>query len=1210
VAFSALLAAPLGAQTGLGVVRGTVQDASNAVVLGAQVTLTNTATGVIRGGTTNSAGIFYFDAVLIGPYTLRVEATGFKKWEGTLAVQAGQTVVVNPTMEIGSLASTVEVTGAAPVIATEGAQVSDVKDALRIHDLPLNGRTISQLFDLTPGVVGGANPRTNGMKVGSTEMNLDGMSYVDRFGGGMARVQPGLDTVQEFRIETAGSGAQFSRPATIELVTRSGTNEIHGALFEVFRNNADGLRARQRQDGNTAAKLIRNEFGGWVGGPVLIPKIYNGKNKTFWMFDWEGLRQRQDKFATTGVPTPAMWNGDLSNITDTSGNQYTIYDPLTTSGPNATRLPFANNIIPANRISATAKVFQSVSPTPLGPNAALNPWTDYNFQTYYSEPINQHTWTIRIDQNFSEKDNLSGRITVSPYFNAQYGGKYGYPPPGCTNCGGTAEEDANVYSDYIRWNHVFSPTFLNELQVANFRSATHYGTLGDSTNWANKLGLPNPFGVTGWPTVYAAGSGDPFGNMLYYGGWDGDNNHHQNLTSYEIDDNVTWVKGKHTVKFGFKGRQEYNNIEELQQAEGSHSFYSSWTGLYEPAAQGQAPYTGTGFASLLLGLPTYLSNQYNRGYFYFQQKELGLYVDDTWKVSPKLTVGLGLRWDHWDPYHEKYDRLVNLDPTNYPGFQVISPGNTSINSLPGIPPGVLDSWAARGLTWTTASQVPGFPSALIPQYWGDFGPRLSVAYQLTSKWVLRGGYGMFYWPMPLSQILQGSRTNPPLNLRFQNGVADQNGNVPNYSLLSAPASSDFLPNATVNINGLAGISSTSQGIWIFDPHNWADDRMQQWTFTIERELMRNTFLRLSYIGNHGSNLEQRVGWNSPESAWNYQTQTGLQVLPGAAGADARRPNPNWNGTLISHVGYSNSNSFQVEAQRQFLDGLSFQWFYTYDHILTTSDAGGFSDGADAATVPLNSTILGNPNLSLSQRLALVYHNSNAVPPQMMKWNGIYELPFGKGKHFAGGASKAWNEVVGGWQIAFIGYWQSGVWMGANTCGGNPCNSEFVFGNPALDPSQRMTMNIFGKNQELWFAGDFNPAAATNVNLTALEQLVPVDRSQRRVRPVGPAFDNRLPFTLANGQVVMTTITDNLTWNPQNFMLSPGAWSEDLSFFKYFDIAERVKLRFTADFFNFFNHPINYLPGATQDLNTTTGLLDLSRQVNDPRILQFSLRLEF
>jgi Carboxypeptidase regulatory-like domain len=210
---------PAVAQTGLGTVSGTAQDSTKAVLPNVKVTLTATATGITQETTTNSAGLYYFSSVQIGPYQLVLEVKGFKKWEGTLNVQAGQNVVIDSTMEVGSVETTVSVLGAAPIIATEGAQVSDVKDALRIHDLPLNGRQISNLFNLTPGVEGGSSPRTNGMKVGSTEMNLDGMSYVDRFGGGIARVQPGLDTVQEFRIETAGSGAQFSRPSTIELVT-------------------------------------------------------------------------------------------------------------------------------------------------------------------------------------------------------------------------------------------------------------------------------------------------------------------------------------------------------------------------------------------------------------------------------------------------------------------------------------------------------------------------------------------------------------------------------------------------------------------------------------------------------------------------------------------------------------------------------------------------------------------------------------------------------------------------------------------------------------------------------------------------------------------------------------------------------------------------------------------------------------------------------
>ncbi len=1200
----ALAATTLTAQTGLGVVRGTVQDASKAVIPNAKVTLTNTETGLARNSDTNAAGIYYFGGVPIGPYTLVVESSGFKKWEGTLKLQAGQTAVVDPAMEVGSLESTVEVTGAAPVVTTQGAQVSDTKDALRIHNLPLNGRQITNLFDLTPGVEGGGNPRTNGMKVGSTEMLFDGISYVDRYGGGISRVQPGLDTIQEFRIETAGSGAQFSRPATIELVTRSGTNEIHGSVFETFRNNAAGLRARQRQDGNTSAKLIRNEYGGWAGGPVWLPKIYNGKNKTFWFFDWEGLKQRQDQFAITGVPTAAMWNGNMSNITDSSGDVFTLYDPLTTKA-DGTRTPFAGNIIPSDRISAFAKSMQSlVTPVPNGPNAGQNPYLGPNFQTYYGRPDDQHTFTIKGDQVFSEKDTVSAKFTRAVDANSLAGGRYGYPPPSCTNCGGSGRQNADVYSTYVRWNHVFKPTLLNELQLSGHRSNNSTGTLGDNVNWANKLGLPNPFGVTGWPTLC---TNDYY--LMYYGCWDGDNRDEQHLTAFQIDDNVTWIKGKHTVKFGFKGRQEYNNIGDWQQQEGSHYWGPDWTGQFDPQAQQQISFTGSGFATMLLGIPSYLSDQYNRGYFYFRQKELGLYFNDTFKLTPRLTIDYGLRWDAWTPYKEKYDRLVNLDIKNYPGMQVITPHNTTMESIPGIPPAVLESWKIRGLTWVTADQAH-FPGALVPPNWHDFGPRASVAYKLSDKWVIRGGFGTYFWPMPLAQILASSRTNPPLNLRFQTDYSNLNGAVPFYSISHVPGPNDYIGKAIVDIEHPSNsISSSAQQFMPFDIHHWADDTMMNWTFTIERELMKNTALRLSYIGAHGYNLEQRWRWNDPESQWNYQARTGLATSGDQAATDARRVNPNWDSGCcqapIQHNGFLNSSSIQAQVERRFSDGLAFQWFYTYIHAMTTNDTGGFdyggssvnSTGSRGYAVPETILILGEPSLTDSQRLHFGYTNSSAVPPHRFRWNGIYELPFGRGKRFASGVSKAMNQVVGGWQLAFIGTWQSGNWSSVN-------NGEYLFGNPVLSPDQRLNMNIFGRNQKLWFRGDFDPTQATNVDLSKLEALVPIDRSQRMLRPLGPGFDNRLPEKLADGTIRLTSISDMLSWNPRNFYLGPHAWNEDLSIFKYFDITERVKLRFTSDFFNFFNHPNDKAP------NQSTGLQDLSQQTNDPRIIQFSLRLEF
>ena len=1205
-----ILALPAVAQTGLGIVSGTVRDASGSTVAKASVTLTNSATGVVKPAKTNDAGVFYLGSLQVGPYRLAVEAAGFTRWERAFEIQAGQTISLDAVMTVGNVESRVDVSAAAAEIATEGAQLSDVKLAKEIHDLPLNGRQISNLFTLTPGVEGGQNtqggpsPRTNGMMVGSTEILLDGMSYVDRFGGGISRVQPGLDTVQEYRIETAGSGAAFDRPATIQLVTRSGTNQFHGGAFETLRNNYSGLVARATQDGNTPAKLIRNEFGGFVGGPIV-------KNKAFFFYDQELLRQRSQVFSQTAVPTDAMWNGDFSNALDTSGNKLIIYNPYSTDA-NGNRTPFPGNVIPQNLLNKQVlQGFRSVSPAPQGPNANANPWISQNFQTYYPQITNSNSLTFKFDEVFSPKDNLSARYTQSKFDYLQAGGQYGFPPLGLTNATGTAAKNSNVYNIVLHYTRVFTPTLLNDLQLGANRSANSQGTNADLVDWNSKLGLPNPFGAKGWPTVYT----DAY-NMFYYGGWDSDNRKAQNMTHYQIDDNVTWTKGRHTLKFGFKGRSEQNNVVELQQAQGSDAFDSNWTGLYDSTGQQITPFTGSGLASLELGLPSYLSNQYNRGFFYFQQKEVGFYADDTWRLTPKLTLSLGLRYEFWTPYKEKYDRLVNIDlkslsPTS---MQVVLPNNTTLDKIPGLPKEVISSWAARGLTAVTANSI-GFPSALVPNVWNDIAPHLALAYRINEKMVIRGGFGTYYWPMPLSQILQSARVNAPLNLRYQNSVNDLQGTNANYALTAVPAKSDMLGSAGSATVSAGGVSSSAQSFLAADVNKWSDNKSQQWTVSLERVLLANTVLKLAYTGNHGSNLQQNWDVNAPVSKYNYQAQTGTLAPQFAY---KRQLDPNWNLTgadgVLRHNGYSNSHSLQSTIEKRFSSGLSFQLFYVYTRSLTTNDSGGFSfggagginasstgngnqGGGTSGSVPANSEILGNPNLSDSQRLRLLYTNSSQVPPQRVTWNGIYELPVGKGKKYLGNSGRLLDTLAGGWQLGFIGTWEGGFWMGVNS-------GEYLNGNPSLSSDQRLNLTIFGQNQKLWFAGDFDPTQATNVSASALQQIVPIVRGSRALRPLGPNYDNRIPQTLANGTVVPTSITDNVSSNSRNFMLGPPGWNQDLSVFKYIKFTERVRLRLSGDFFNAFNHPNLNNP------NSVTGLINLSSQPNSPRIIQVGGRVEF
>lgn len=1187
--FAVLLASTGWAQTGLGTLKGTVTDQSGAAVPNARVTLLHQETGVIRSSQTSAIGVYEIPALPIGRYRMTVEAPGFKKFEATFLLQAGQTVVIDPQLEVGTVDVVVEVTDVAPVITTVGMELADVKDAQRIQQLPLNGRFITNLFDLTPGVEGGGNPRVLGMKVGSADMLLDGISLVDRFGGGMARVQPGLNTVQEFRIETTGSSARYSRPATVQLVTKSGTNEFHGSVFETHRNNFGGLRARRREDGNKASQYIRNEFGASAGGPIV-------KNKTFWFAAYEGFRERLAQFARTQAPTPAMWQGDLSNAITQAGERITIYDPFS-STPEGLRMPFPGNRIPSTLIHPFSETMHKVSPDPAGPNAGGNPWIEPNFETYYPDHRDINTLTIKLDHVFSESDNLSGRFTRSWRVAKLYGGRFGYPRPGTTDAGGTGLSDTKVYNSYVRWNHVFSPAMVNELQLSNHRSANTSGTLANNVPWAERLGLPNPFGVTGWPTLCMSGNA-PF----FFGGcWDSDNRKDEMLTHYQLEDNVTWVRGRHSIKFGGKLRYEYNNIRELQQAQGSHDWGADWTALYDPIGDQARSFTGSGFASLLLGLPTYLSNQYNRGFFYFEQQEIGLYFHDSWKVHPRATLELGLRWDKWTAYEEKYNRLVNVNLDTYQDrFEVVTPKNVRMEDLPGIPRSVLESWRARGLTWKTAREV-GMPDNLIPADNNNFGPRLGIAVRLTDKWVLRGGYGEYFWTMPLSQILQTSRTNPPLNLRFTNEIASQQGRNFNYALKNAPSANDFVGKATVETTGIVPISLTARSMMPWDHRRWSDNRMQSWHFTLEHQFMRETALRLTYTGNHGRDLEQRFSINAREAVYNYIARTG-KVPP--SNRDLLRPNPNWSFMAANHTGYSNSHTLQAEVERRYHDGLGFQWFYTFSRVLTTTDAGGFTSGNGNINatnglfeVPENVQILGAPNLTYEQRLRLGYYNSAFVPAHRIRWNGIYTLPVGRGKRFATNASRGVDAIIGGWEFAFIGDWRSGYWSSVSS-------SRYLFGDPTLKADERLEMTIFGRRQRLWFRGDFDPTQAKDVDQARLQQLVPVDRSKRVLRPLGPNFDNRLPQVLADGRITYTSITDTVNWNARNFFRGPGAWNLDFAIFKHFRITERVRARLTADFFNVFNHPNDVSP------DSTTGLQDLSVSANEPRIIQFSLQIEW
>lgn len=504
------------------------------------------------------------------------------------------------------------------------------------------------------------------------------------------------------------------------------------------------------------------------------------------------------------------------------------------------------------------------------------------------------------------------------------------------------------------------------------------------------------------------------------------------------------------------------------------------------------------------------------------------------------------------------------------------------------------------MTYTTANAA-NYPENLFRPDSNNFGPRIGVAYRLGNKMVLRGSYGEYFWTMQLAQLLQGARTNPPLNLRFVNRAVDKNATL-NYPLIAKPVASDFIGVIKVDTEGIVPISPSAAVMRAWDGRNWKDGRAQSWHVSLERELPFQTALRVSYIGEHGRDLEQRVSVNSREGEYTYVSRT-KQAQP--SNRDLLRANPDWNfNGAMNRSGYSNTHSGQVELERRFSQGLAFQWFYTFTSSLTTTDANGFSSGGSninsgglGGEVPENIQLFGAPNLSYEERLRLVYFRSTAVPMHRIRYNAIVDLPFGRGKKFGGDVSGFANQIIGGWQVAAIGDWRSGLRMSAAA-------GLYQFGDITIDADQRPEMNIFGLRQRLWFRGDFNPASATSVTGGNLAALVPLDRGQRVARPLGPNFNNQIPVTLANGTVRNVPIGDLYNYSPRANIIGPGFWNADISLFKNFRFREQGNIRFTADFFNAFNHPVDVAP------NATTGLQNLGVQSNDPRTIQLSLRVEW
>lgn len=927
-----------------GTFSGQVTDASGAPVANAQVKVTQQETGVSVTKQSATDGIYTVPLLKAGTYTLEVTAPGFKsEIRKDITLQIQQVAQQDFRLQVGDVQQQITVEGAAPLLNTESTEVGNVISEQSTQQLPLNGRNFAQLGLLVPGTnpgpVGGIRTQGNGNETqragaeivadgsrGSfNTFMIDGLNDEDQSVGTL-KIFPNLESIEEFKVQVGNYDAQFvSGGAVVNVITRSGGNEIHGSAFEFLRN-AD-LNARQFFDAQKPP-FQQNQFGAAIGGPIV-------KNKTFFFGDYQGLRVHEASTSIVTEPTAAMRAGNFNGVS-------TIYNPVTYNAATNTRTQFAGNQIPVTQMDPIALNLLAIIPLPNLPgnknNLRLN---DLAVQT-------EDQYDVRVDQVFSETDSMFGRVTHG-------GADITYPSTpvlvngvinplafvqGSATAGSLRLNHAPSDQATVQEIHQFSPNITNQLALGYTRFALQVTPLDEPDNVAEKLGLQG------------ANTGAESGAMASlsisgYAGYSASNLPEivpQN--TWEANDTVSYVHGAHSFRFGFDVIHNGFGFFQLAAPSGSLSFSGVYTN--NPAKSSG----GNGFADFLLGLPVSSSKSTAPdGVPYESYTEYGAFAQDQWRVSSKLTVNLGLRYDLFTPDKERHNRQS-------------------------------DFFLGAGSTLAIAGQN-GISDTILNTQYHNFSPRVGLAYRLGERTVVRAAYGLFYFD---EQGVGGST-----RLFINNPFAAQYA-VSCSSTSPCLHTDTGIPN-TPSANNLPTV--------VYQPTSNLTPNMQQWNFTLERQLTNSLVLRGAYVGSRGNHL-------------NLNIQEDV-ATPGPGSVIAREPYP-----TVSSIsaweprGPSSYNGLQLSAEKRFSSGLSFLAAYTYSKSLDEGAGGNSSTGESRINIQ-------NPN-----DVAADYGLSNFNYKFRFTMSTIYDLPFGRGRKYLGSANAFENALAGGWQVTSILTLQSGA----------------------------------------------------------------------------------------------------------------------------------------------------------------------------------------
>ncbi|PYU80112.1 MAG: TonB-dependent receptor [Acidobacteria bacterium] len=1164
------------AQSDLGRISGFIKDPSGATIANAKVTVQNKS-GVERQTTTNDSGYYVITNVPPGLYMMIAEAAGFQKYETTNnKLDPGANLVIDVTLTVGSASQTIEVSASAVLLQTESAAVQKDVTREQIDALELNGRNPIFMANLVPGTRGGnvaglsfnftqGPSNINGSRNPENLITYDGAPATRTRSNGTSLGAADLDSTQEIQILTADYAAEYGRTSggQIRIITKSGSSDFHGSAYEYIRNtafNANSWTRNHTLGQNFAPPFHYNQFGYNIGGPLYIPGKFNtGKNRIFWYWGQEWVRYRFTDSNSLTVPSLLMRQGDFSELLNSSNF---FFNKVVIINDPKTGQPFPGNKIPA----CPQPVGSCATPNGLGIlNAypAPNLTTPNGTQNWYMtalHPQNQRKDTIAVDINLTSKQRLQFRRNSYAFWEYQpLDGGSGETPkyfnrPNQTNS-----------LDYV-WT--VRPTLVNET-LATFSLDRVYIPV-DAAHFLDRTkGAVQGTGYFGlnYPYIFPTGKLLPnriptakISNFSDLSG--GPYPSHSQGPIYDISDSLTWIKGSHTLKFGFLFERSGENDNDEINVNACPTCTNNQNGQFNftDTRSGQ-PSSGLAAANAALGLFDTYSELGQRAYTIFRSSMYESFVQDFWKISPQLTVNYGFRYTVNVPYSALWRNMAVFDRSLYDPSKAVTIDQVTGAVIPGsgdrynglvIPGSGWPSSAKGRVPEATAGTFDYLFRGVSPHYsdiqWGDIQPRLGVAYQLNSKTVIRAGAGRFVTRLGVSDsIFLGG--NPP----FQPTANVSFGSVDNPGGTSA----NSLP-----------LTVTSQGKVFKNPEAWA------WNFTVEREIFWKSIISVGYVARRGLHLQREADINQPTAAV-------VAANPGV-NIDALRPYKGYNSIReTDNVANSMYNSLQIAWNRRFSGGLMFGVSYTLSKTM--------DDGSNQRDIVPDTYYIRN-----------LWGPSDYDTRHVMTINYLYELPFFKN------ASTMSGKLLGGWQISGITQFQTG----------NPCG--IAFNNDYVGVGQDGSMDA--STNGLPYGGSSNCPSGqywvVNGNPKLIKTFGPngqwfqtclVDVPAGQKCPDGttgaPFYgdDERIFRPPSNGQF-------NLQKGVRGLIYRPGLENWNIGLYKKFPINERDGFQFRAEAFNAFNHPNWASPGMNPKSTGTFG--KVVGKTDDVRNLQLSLRFYF